>query len=222
MNSCLFRNSRAESRACYLLSAGLSSVACNTPFSPRIPPCIRPLSITTAARSQARKSRRCLLLKLIGFSALERAVRRTPRCRPFFGLAGRPTLINFNRRQPVENTASLTTASCPQIRKPPHRIVIPTPLAIPTPTTPFSHSSRHSHTPLVIPTPTTPSPKSSRHSRTHHSIPTIITSFPRRREPTPFPHPPHYSHTYPRHSRLRGNDGACVRRAGVRPRASCQ
>ena len=50
--------------------------------------------------SQTDGCRRCLLLKLIGFSALERAVRRTPRCRPFFGLAGRPTLINFNRRQP--------------------------------------------------------------------------------------------------------------------------
>ena len=31
---------------------------------------------------------RCLLLWLIGFSALERAVWRTPRCRPFFELAG--------------------------------------------------------------------------------------------------------------------------------------
>ena len=30
----------------------------------------------------------CLLLRLIGFSTLERAVPRTPRCRPFFELAG--------------------------------------------------------------------------------------------------------------------------------------
>ena len=45
---------------------------------------------------------------MIGFSALERAVRRTPRCRPFFGLAGRPTLINFNRRQPTTSSPSST------------------------------------------------------------------------------------------------------------------
>ena len=36
-----------------------------------------------ACGGQVSESKRCLLLKLIGFSALERAVRRTPRCRPF-------------------------------------------------------------------------------------------------------------------------------------------
>ena len=62
--------------------------------------CRRGYGTTGGASCQVAADRRCLLLKLIGFSALERAVRRTPRCRPFFGLAGRPTLINFNRRQP--------------------------------------------------------------------------------------------------------------------------
>ena len=55
---------------------------------------------TSVLRLQPGQVGRCLLLWLIGFSALERAVPRTPRCRPFFELAGRPTLVNYNRRQP--------------------------------------------------------------------------------------------------------------------------
>ena len=44
-----------------------------------------------------------LLLGLIGFSTIESAIPRTPRCRPFFELAGRPTLVNIYRREPMGN-----------------------------------------------------------------------------------------------------------------------
>ena len=43
---------------------------------------------------------RCLLLWLIGFSALERAVPRTPRCRPFFELAGGRRLSTITEDNP--------------------------------------------------------------------------------------------------------------------------
>ena len=45
--------------------------------------------------------RGCLLLWLIGFSALERAVPRTPRCRPFFELAGGRRLSTFIEENPL-------------------------------------------------------------------------------------------------------------------------
>ena len=47
------------------------------------------------ARTKGTIGEGCLLLVLIGFSTLERAVPRTPRCRPFFELAGGRRLSTF-------------------------------------------------------------------------------------------------------------------------------
>ena len=183
MNSCLFRNSRAESRTCYLLSAGLSSVACNTPFSPRIPPCITPLSTTTAARSQARKSR-------IPLPPPQQAAPRFVN----LPIASYPDPVP-SRHSHTHHTILTIITSFPHSSRHSHvggnLHQSHTHHSIPTPTTPFPrrreptsfpHPPLHPQNHHVIPIPGTSFPYPARHSHTQHAILTIITSFPRRRE----------------------------------------